>query len=198
LALLGMNPMTAGIAALIVSGVSVKKLCDFALERGKTKQIEKALDMGTLADSVSFTLPVQLKRRGLERRLILPSGDSSPPPKETVAGLQRSLVRALSWHQTLITGEAKSAAELAEREGINPRNAARHLQMAYLAPDIVQAILDGDVPSECSFDRIKEDLPAAYSMRARTKKKPPQEGERRPKCNRKSLGWRASTCQRSQ
>jgi hypothetical protein len=43
LVLLGLNPMTAGIAALIVAGISVKKLCDFALKRGKKRQIEAAL-----------------------------------------------------------------------------------------------------------------------------------------------------------
>jgi len=43
LVLLGLNPMTAGIAALIITGVSVKKLCDFALKSGKKKQIEAAL-----------------------------------------------------------------------------------------------------------------------------------------------------------
>jgi hypothetical protein len=76
------------------------------------------------------------------------------------------LFRALSWHQALINGEATSAAELAKREGINPRNAARHLQMAYLAPDIVQAILDSDVLPECSFDRIKEDLPLDWNAQS--------------------------------
>jgi hypothetical protein len=43
LVLLGLNPMTAGIAALIVTGVSVKKICDFALKRGKKREIEAAL-----------------------------------------------------------------------------------------------------------------------------------------------------------
>lgn len=43
LVLLGLNPMTAGIAALIVAGISVKKLCDFALKRGKKREIEAAL-----------------------------------------------------------------------------------------------------------------------------------------------------------
>jgi hypothetical protein len=43
LVLLGANPMTAGIAALIVTGISVKKLCDFALKRGKKREIEAAL-----------------------------------------------------------------------------------------------------------------------------------------------------------
>jgi DNA-binding protein YbaB len=41
--LLGLNPMTAGIAALIIGGISVKKICDFALKVGKKKDIEKAL-----------------------------------------------------------------------------------------------------------------------------------------------------------
>ena len=43
LVLLGLNPMTAGIAALIVTGISVKKLCDFALKRGKKREIEATL-----------------------------------------------------------------------------------------------------------------------------------------------------------
>jgi hypothetical protein len=43
LILLGLNPMTAGIAALIVTGISVKKICDFALKRGKKREIESAL-----------------------------------------------------------------------------------------------------------------------------------------------------------
>jgi hypothetical protein len=38
--------------------------------------------------------------------------------------------------------------------------------MAYLAPDIVQAILDSDVPPECSFDRIKEDLPLDWNAQS--------------------------------
>lgn len=43
LGFLGLNPMTAGIAALIVAGVSVKKICDFAQKRGKKREIEAAL-----------------------------------------------------------------------------------------------------------------------------------------------------------
>jgi hypothetical protein len=43
LVLLGLNPMTAGIAALIVTGISVKKLCEFAFKTGKNKQVEASL-----------------------------------------------------------------------------------------------------------------------------------------------------------
>lgn len=43
LVLLGLNPMTAGIAALIVAGISVKKIADFALKRGERDAQQKAL-----------------------------------------------------------------------------------------------------------------------------------------------------------
>jgi hypothetical protein len=43
LILLGLNPMTAGIAALIVSGISIQKLTQFAITRSKKKEIEGAL-----------------------------------------------------------------------------------------------------------------------------------------------------------
>lgn len=48
LALLGLNPMTAGIAALIIAGVSVKKLCDFGFKANKKKQVEAALQQAKL------------------------------------------------------------------------------------------------------------------------------------------------------
>lgn len=43
LVLLGLNPMTAGIAALIVAGISVKKIADFALRRGEREAQQKAI-----------------------------------------------------------------------------------------------------------------------------------------------------------
>ncbi len=48
LALLGLNPMTAGIAALIIAGVSVKKLWDFGFKANKKKQVEVALQQAKL------------------------------------------------------------------------------------------------------------------------------------------------------
>jgi hypothetical protein len=41
---LGLNPMTAGIAALIIAGVSMKKFCDFAMKSGKKKEVVAALE----------------------------------------------------------------------------------------------------------------------------------------------------------
>ena len=43
LTLLGLNPMTAGIAALIVAGISIKKIADFALTKDKKREAEHAL-----------------------------------------------------------------------------------------------------------------------------------------------------------
>ncbi|MFT5465944.1 MAG: hypothetical protein ACI8UO_001040 [Verrucomicrobiales bacterium] len=44
LTLLGLNPMTAGIGALIVAGITIKKLCDVAFGSGRKKRERKKLE----------------------------------------------------------------------------------------------------------------------------------------------------------
>ena len=44
-------------------------------------------------------------------------------------------------------------------ENLDLRIVSRRLQFAYLAPDIMQAILDGDIPIACSPDKFKRSLP---------------------------------------
>ena len=55
----------------------------------------------------------------------------------------RALARAFRWKQMLEAGDYATIAELAEREGIAPSYMTRVLRLTLLAPDIVEAILDG-------------------------------------------------------
>ena len=112
-----------------------------------------------LPRELCVTLPVALKRRGFEKRLVLPSGDPSAPPHASTMRLQQHLHQALIWHSRLVSGQAKSLADLARREHLDLRIVSRRLQFAYLAPDIMQAILDGDIPIACSPDKFKRSLP---------------------------------------
>jgi len=43
---LGLNPMTAGIAGLIIAGIAVKKVADYAMHisGGETKEVRKRLE----------------------------------------------------------------------------------------------------------------------------------------------------------
>ena len=61
------------------------------------------------------------------------------------------------------TGEFATIAELAEREGIAPSYMTRVLRLTLLAPDIVEAILDGTQGPEVTLAKLLEPFPVEWS-----------------------------------
>jgi hypothetical protein len=73
-----------------------------------------------------------------------PDGVAAPPPKPRRDEiLINALVRAHRWRRRIESGQAKSITHLAEQEGVTDAYVCRLLPLACLAPDIVEAILDG-------------------------------------------------------
>jgi hypothetical protein len=76
-----------------------------------------------------------------------PEGAVVPTPKprrdET---LVKALVRAHRWRRRIESGQAKSITDLAEQEGVTDAYVCRLLPLTCVAPDIVEAILDGRQP----------------------------------------------------
>ena len=62
----------------------------------------------------------------------------------------------------LDSGEFATVAELAEREGIAPSYMTRVLRLTLLAPDIVDAILDGKQGPEVTLARAIETFPIEW------------------------------------
>jgi hypothetical protein len=76
-----------------------------------------------------------------------PEGVAAParnPSRDEV--LVKALVRAHRWRRSIESGQAKSITDLAEQEGITVAYVCRLLPLTCLAPDIVEAILDGRQP----------------------------------------------------
>jgi hypothetical protein len=57
--------------------------------------------------------------------------------------ITKALARAFRWRKLLETGVHATVAEIAAAEGVNPTYVGRILRLTLLAPDIVEAILDG-------------------------------------------------------
>ena len=66
----------------------------------------------------------------------------------------------------LESGEFATIAELAEREGIAPSYMTRVLRLTLLAPDIVEAILDGKQGPEVTLVRVLEPFPVEWTEQA--------------------------------
>jgi hypothetical protein len=85
--------------------------------------------------------------RGGRKLIMTPEGVAEAAPKarrdET---LIRAIMRAHRWWRKIESGQARSVTDLAEQEGVTDAYVRRVLPLTWLAPDIVEAILDGRQP----------------------------------------------------
>ena len=90
----------------------------------------------------------------------LPADVPSKPRLDNT--LVKALARAFRWKQILESGEFATIAELAACEGIAPTYMTRVLRLTLLAPEIVEAILDGRKGPEVTLARALEPFPAEW------------------------------------
>jgi hypothetical protein len=74
------------------------------------------------------------------------------------APLIRAVALGVSWRTKLENGACPSVIALAKSEGYSERYVWKTLRLAFLAPDIVEAILDGRHPAHLNLRRLN-DLP---------------------------------------
>jgi site-specific DNA recombinase len=108
-------------------------------------------------------VPLRIKRRGVEMRLVIEGPSARPTTPEPI--LLKEIRRAHRCFEALVSGQVGSVAELATLEGISDRYVSSVLPLAFLAPDIVEAIAAGRQPSDLTAHRLIRavDLPIAWS-----------------------------------
>jgi len=104
-------------------------------------------------DTQILSVPVGLRRSGREIRMLIDRTDPFATAKPD-ARLIKLLVRALRFNAALLRGDGVPFAALAKREGVSPSYFTRLVRLSYLAPDIIQAILDGRQPHDLTADRL--------------------------------------------
>lgn len=65
------------------------------------------------------------------------------------------MIRAYQWRAKLDSGEFKSLEALARAEKASPTDMSKLLQLAFLAPDLTEAILDGNQPNELTLTNVR-------------------------------------------
>jgi hypothetical protein len=98
-------------------------------------------------DTLTIRIPIRLQRRGGRKLIMTPEGVAAPARKPSRdETLVKALVRAHRWRRRIESGQAKSITDLAEQEGVTDAYVCRLLPLTCLAPDIVEAILEGRQP----------------------------------------------------
>jgi DNA invertase Pin-like site-specific DNA recombinase len=123
------------------------------------------------SDQVTLTLPFQLRRRGVEAKLIVGNEIANPTidPK-----LVETIRNAHRWLRLLSSGNASSVDAIAELDNISASEISRILALAFLAPDITKSILTGNQPIDLTAERLKRigKLPACWNEQRRVLRMP--------------------------
>jgi hypothetical protein len=128
----------------------------------KTKRKVSGQNWEFDGSTITVSLPMAWKRHGGRKVIIAPDyGDAwapaKPRPDET---LIRALARAHRWKRLLEDGKYRSAGELAEAEGVTRGFVNRLLRLTLLAPDIVEAVLEGRQPKGMQLEALTRATPS--------------------------------------
>lgn len=113
-----------------------------------------------IPETVSLHIPFCVVKRGGRKEMQMPEG--SARPRKIDSALVKALARAFRWKRMLESGEYATITELAEREGIGSSYVTRVLRLTLLAPDIVEAILEGKQGQEVTLARVLEPFPGEW------------------------------------
>jgi hypothetical protein len=107
-------------------------------------------------DEYIIAIPAKLKRCSHETKLIIGEKYTDKTNSNSVLAIQNALKKALIWNQALITNQVSGMKALAKQENVTQRYIAHLIQLAFLAPDIIESILKGDIPKDLTLVRLKK------------------------------------------
>lgn len=108
------------------------------------------------SSSVILQVPAELRRLGKQKRLIVAAHAPQTNPDPI---LIKAIVRAHRWFEMLKSGAVGSITEIAKREQLPRTYPSRMIPLAFLAPDITTAILEGRQPIDLTLDLLLGTMP---------------------------------------
>ena len=108
------------------------------------------------AASITVRVPLTIRRRPGRKTVVTPGRDGGEAALPTRAdpALVKALARAFRYQRLLDEGHYSSISEMAGAEKIDRGYLGRILQLTLLAPDVVEAILDGRQPDTLTLPRL--------------------------------------------
>lgn len=113
-----------------------------------------------IPETMTLHVPFRIVKRGGRKEMQMPEGATQP--RRADGTLVKALARAFRWKRMLESGEFATIAELAAREGIPSTYLARVLRLTLLAPELIEAILDGRQPRAVTLPTLMKPFPMEW------------------------------------
>ena len=98
-----------------------------------------------IPDTITVHVPFRVVKRGGRKEMHLPEGAAQL--RRTDSTLIKALARAYRWKRLLDAGSFATIEEIAAHERISASYLTRVMRLTLLAPEIIEAILDGRTPA---------------------------------------------------
>ncbi|HEY6769455.1 MAG TPA: recombinase family protein [Candidatus Sulfotelmatobacter sp.] len=131
------------------------------LHTSSARLATRHLEQGS-TDVIRLDIEARVKRCGGEMRLVFPPDHPGQAPSHPASSLLKAVARGRQWYEWIVAGEVSGRRSIAQRVGLNERYVGRVLECAFLAPDIVEAILDGRQPPDLTFKKLTHGLPLSW------------------------------------
>jgi hypothetical protein len=109
----------------------------------------------SIASPLVLSLSASLRRAGKEIALVLGAEPATAPAADPA--LLRLVLRGRAFWDWVRQGEVAGLGELATREGVSGSYATRLVRLAFLAPDVLAAILEGRQPGDLTAARLMQE-----------------------------------------
>jgi hypothetical protein len=125
-----------------------------------TLKSENADNEPDSSDSKSLTIPWQKPPSRRSRRILLPHNtsrsDVRPEQFERRARLVSIIARGRQWLADVVSGRVTTVAELCLREKCSVRQVNMTISLAFLAPNLVKAAVEGRLPRGIGIERLRD------------------------------------------
>jgi hypothetical protein len=121
--------------------------------------------------TVTVRIPISIRKRGGRRLVLAPDGTdvtAAPVRRHIDNAMVKAIARAFRWREMLESGTHATIAEIAAAEKINESYIGRVLRLTLLAPDIVEAILNGRQPADVTLAVLMKPFAVEWTEQRRT------------------------------
>jgi hypothetical protein len=118
--------------------------------------------------SIKRHVPMQMRRRGVELRLVVNGGVRALC--KTDHSLLKAVARAHCWFEDLVSGRCGSMVEIAKCNGVGKQYVSRLIRLAFLAPEMVERVVAGRQPPELTAQALQAgrfDIPVGWAAQKR-------------------------------
>jgi hypothetical protein len=118
------------------------------------------------ADGETITVHIRLtfRKRGGRKLVVTPDGAEWAPRPRIDNAMVKALARAFRWRKMLDEGVYAKLEDLARAKGLAPSYVSGILRLTLLAPEVVEAILDGRQPATLQLDDLLGEFPLGLGI----------------------------------